>query len=203
MFQEAIAKLIAKTAVETVSAHCDGPCGVYDPASARIAAEAALSMTKRSLISARQSLPITIPILASSASRNSRRTWPRKELLILWTDYFKPEASGTVPGPARQVLECRQAVFGRQAGRGCGRGQRPDGCHRGYPQRLLGHKGAGCNLLRGDLILGKQSGRRVQTVHKVDREATTGLLTGSGFFVGEREMEGRSPAAAGGKWLCG
>ena len=35
MFQEAIAKLIAKTTVETVSAHCDGPCGVYDPASAR------------------------------------------------------------------------------------------------------------------------------------------------------------------------
>ncbi|MBT4051003.1 MAG: superoxide dismutase, Ni, partial [Euryarchaeota archaeon] len=27
------------------SAHCDGPCGVYDPASARIAAEAVQSMT--------------------------------------------------------------------------------------------------------------------------------------------------------------
>ena len=30
-------------------AHCDGPCGVYDPASARIAAEAVLSMTKKLL----------------------------------------------------------------------------------------------------------------------------------------------------------
>ena len=29
------------------SAHCDGPCGVYDPASARIAAEAVQSMTKK------------------------------------------------------------------------------------------------------------------------------------------------------------
>ena len=28
-------------------AHCDGPCGVYDPASARIAAEAVLSMEKK------------------------------------------------------------------------------------------------------------------------------------------------------------
>ena len=28
-------------------AHCDGPCGVYDPASARIAAEAVLSMAKK------------------------------------------------------------------------------------------------------------------------------------------------------------
>jgi nickel superoxide dismutase len=32
-----------------VHAHCDGPCGVYDPASARIAAEAVVSMTKKIL----------------------------------------------------------------------------------------------------------------------------------------------------------
>ena len=31
------------------SAHCDGPCGVYDPASARVAAEAVQSMTKKML----------------------------------------------------------------------------------------------------------------------------------------------------------
>ena len=30
-------------------AHCDGPCGIYDPASARIAGEAVLSMTKKML----------------------------------------------------------------------------------------------------------------------------------------------------------
>ena len=30
----------------TAFAHCDGPCGVYDPASARVAAEAVLSMEK-------------------------------------------------------------------------------------------------------------------------------------------------------------
>ena len=34
---------------EVVNAHCDGPCGIYDPASARIAAEAVLSMTKKML----------------------------------------------------------------------------------------------------------------------------------------------------------
>ena len=33
------------------SAHCDGPCGVYDPASARVAAEAVQSMTKKMLTS--------------------------------------------------------------------------------------------------------------------------------------------------------
>ena len=30
-----------------VHAHCDGPCGVYDPASTRVAAEAVLAMTKK------------------------------------------------------------------------------------------------------------------------------------------------------------
>jgi nickel superoxide dismutase len=90
MIQEAIAKLVAKTAVETVSAHCDGPCGVYDPASARIAAEAALSMTKK--------------IIALGPADTDSNTYSRfvsikeeqahlakTELLVLWTDYFKPE----------------------------------------------------------------------------------------------------------------
>jgi nickel superoxide dismutase len=31
-------------------AHCDGPCGIYDPASARVAGEAVLSMTKKNVI---------------------------------------------------------------------------------------------------------------------------------------------------------
>ena len=30
-------------------AHCDGPCGIYDPASVRITGEAVLSMTKKML----------------------------------------------------------------------------------------------------------------------------------------------------------
>ena len=30
-------------------AHCDGPCGIYDPASARITGEAVLSMTKKNV----------------------------------------------------------------------------------------------------------------------------------------------------------
>ena len=44
-----VTKLIKQMfpAPNMVEAHCDGPCGVYDPASARIAAEAVLSMTKK------------------------------------------------------------------------------------------------------------------------------------------------------------
>ena len=47
---KSIAKLASELlSVEEISAHCDGPCGVYDPADARIKAEAVLSMTKKIL----------------------------------------------------------------------------------------------------------------------------------------------------------
>jgi nickel superoxide dismutase len=75
-----------------VSAHCDGPCGVYDPASARIAAEAVLSMTKKILA--------LDPSDGSHATANSLSRFiaikeeqahlAKTELLVLWTDYFKP-----------------------------------------------------------------------------------------------------------------
>tara|TARA_Y100000589_G_scaffold309229_1_gene326491 strand:+ start:744 stop:1175 length:432 start_codon:yes stop_codon:yes gene_type:complete len=80
-----------------VYAHCDGPCGVYDPASARVAAEAVLSMTKKLL-------DLTPPSNENKAEWSSyNNTFSRyvaikedqaketkKEILILWTDYFKP-----------------------------------------------------------------------------------------------------------------
>ena len=75
-------------------AHCDGPCGVYDPSSARIAAEAALSMTKKIL-------DLAPPSEGSSAAYNNTLSRyvaikeeqahiAKEELLVLWTDYFKP-----------------------------------------------------------------------------------------------------------------
>lgn len=81
----------------TAEAHCDAPCGVYDPASSRIAAEAVLSMTKKIL-------DLKVPDGGDAkATANYHNTLTRyilvkeeqarvakDELLILWTDYFKP-----------------------------------------------------------------------------------------------------------------
>ncbi len=95
-------KTIAKLTAElfpapSVSAHCDGPCGVYDPASARIAAEAVLSMTKKILA---LPLPAAGDAAAAAAYNNSMSRFisikeeqahiAKTELLVLWTDYFKP-----------------------------------------------------------------------------------------------------------------
>ncbi|MBT4059502.1 MAG: superoxide dismutase, Ni [Euryarchaeota archaeon] len=78
-------------------AHCDGPCGVYDPASARIAAEAVQSMTTKMLA---LECPDTGDSHAMAAYLNTMSRYAaikeeeahkcKSELLVLWTDFFKP-----------------------------------------------------------------------------------------------------------------
>ena len=87
-----------------VEAHCDGPCGVYDPASARIAAEAAVSMTKKLLA---MSPPDGNDGAAWAAYLNTAARYvaikeeqahlAKSELLVLWTDYFKPHHLDAYP----------------------------------------------------------------------------------------------------------
>ena len=72
-------------------AHCDGPCGVYDPASARIAAEAAVSMTKKLLaLENNGSASYQNTFSRFVAIKEEQAHLAKEELLVLWTDYFKP-----------------------------------------------------------------------------------------------------------------
>lgn len=97
MLNQAIAKLQAWFPATAVHAHCDGPCGVYDPSSARIATEAVLSMTKK-LVDLE--VPAGGDKAASVAYHNTFARYTaikeeqaqiaKDELLVLWTDYFKP-----------------------------------------------------------------------------------------------------------------
>jgi nickel superoxide dismutase len=80
-----------------VHAHCDGPCGVYDPASARIAAEAAVSMTKKLLAlehpaggDAAATVAYHNTFSRFVAIKEEQAHLCKSELLVLWTDYFKP-----------------------------------------------------------------------------------------------------------------
>jgi nickel superoxide dismutase len=77
------------------SAHCDGPCGVYDPASARIAAEAVQSMTLKMVAlmgEEAMSNPQNVMTLNRySAIKEEESQKCKDELLILWTDFFKPQ----------------------------------------------------------------------------------------------------------------
>jgi nickel superoxide dismutase len=87
-----------------VSAHCDGPCGVYDPASSRIAGEAVQSMTIKMLALSCPE-PSNTAAMASYVNTMSRYAIIKEEeaqkckdeLLVLWTDFFKPTHLETNP----------------------------------------------------------------------------------------------------------
>ncbi|MCB0062960.1 MAG: superoxide dismutase, Ni [Caldilineaceae bacterium] len=91
MFKKALSQLANLLPAEEVSAHCDGPCGVYDPASSRIAAEAVLSMTKKILDAGNPSdIAAKNTFARFVAIKEEQAQIAKDELLILWTDYFKP-----------------------------------------------------------------------------------------------------------------
>lgn len=103
MLRKIAAKAISSR-IARVEAHCDGPCGIYDPASARIAAEAVLSMTKKLLALERpqDSDEAAVKAYENTFSRyvkikEEQAEIAKRELLILWTDYFKPPHLEQVP----------------------------------------------------------------------------------------------------------
>jgi nickel superoxide dismutase len=76
----------------TAYAHCDGPCGIYDPASARIAAEAVLSMEKKiAALGDAQDLATINTRTRFIDIKESQAEIAKHELDVLWHDYFKPE----------------------------------------------------------------------------------------------------------------
>nr|WP_067490250.1 superoxide dismutase, Ni [Actinomadura hibisca] len=69
----------------TVSAHCDLPCGVYDPAQARIEAESVKAIIEK--YHANED-----PVFRTRAIviKEQRSNLVKEHLWVLWTDYFKP-----------------------------------------------------------------------------------------------------------------
>ena len=72
------------TPTTVVSAHCDLPCGVYDPAQARIEAQSVLAMQKK--YQANED-----PVFRSRAVGiiGDRSQLAKEHLAVLWHDYFK------------------------------------------------------------------------------------------------------------------
>ena len=78
-----LSRLFAPT-VE-VSAHCDLPCGVYDPAQARIEAESVKAIIQKMADSDDEEFKIRSIII-----KEQRSELVKHHLWVLWTDYFKP-----------------------------------------------------------------------------------------------------------------
>ncbi|MBU6230539.1 MAG: superoxide dismutase, Ni [Cyanobacteria bacterium REEB459] len=97
MLKQVISKFQASFPAPAVYAHCDGPCGVYDPSSARVAAEAVVAMTKKILDlqppapgDKAATVAYNNTLSRYIAIKEEQAQLAKEELLILWTDYFKP-----------------------------------------------------------------------------------------------------------------
>lgn len=75
-------------------AHCDVPCGIYDPKPAQIAAATVLKMVEKIENLSTDENVWTIEDKANFArfvyTKEKHAQLCKKEILILWTDYFKP-----------------------------------------------------------------------------------------------------------------
>jgi nickel superoxide dismutase len=76
----------------TVRAHCDLPCGVYDPEQARIEAESVYRIIEK--YAANEDAAYRTRALAI---KEERAELVKHHLDVLWHDYFKPEHLETVP----------------------------------------------------------------------------------------------------------
>ena len=66
-------------------AHCDLPCGVYDPAQARIEAESVKAICQKYQDSTDPAFQTRALII-----KEQRSELVKHHLWVLWTDYFKP-----------------------------------------------------------------------------------------------------------------
>jgi len=75
----------------TAHAHCDIPCGIYDPSTATIAASTVAKMVEKIQGFGGQDEANRNNFVRSVQVKEEHAQLCKKELLILWSDYFKPE----------------------------------------------------------------------------------------------------------------
>ena len=74
------------SAPATAYAHCDLPCGVYDPAQARIEAESVKAIMEKYNASSDEVFKERAVFI-----KEERADLVKHHLWVLWTDYFKPD----------------------------------------------------------------------------------------------------------------
>jgi len=98
--------------IKPVYAHCDLPCGVYDPAQARIEAESVKAIMDKYGPDLHEEDKIRAIII-----KEQRAELTKHHLWVLWTDYFKPEHLEKFPDlhdkfwqATKQAGNCKKSV---------------------------------------------------------------------------------------------
>jgi nickel superoxide dismutase len=103
---------------ESVSAHCDIPCGIYDPHAAQVAALTVIRMNQliEGLDSSNQAA-YAHAVARHVKVKEEHADICKRELDILWHDYFKPEHLEKYPdlhtkfwNAAKQAGKARQSL---------------------------------------------------------------------------------------------
>lgn len=97
--------------IKPVYAHCDLPCGVYDPAQARIEAQSVLAIQEK------YADQDEVGKIRAIIIKEQRAELVKHHLWVLWSDYFKPEHLKDYPDlhqkiwqATKQASECKHHV---------------------------------------------------------------------------------------------
>ncbi|MBB5117029.1 superoxide dismutase [Streptomyces eurocidicus] len=93
-----------------VSAHCDLPCGVYDPAQARIEAESVKAVQEK--YQANQDPDFRTRALVI---KEQRAELAKHHVSVLWSDYFKPPHFEKYPELHQLVNDTLKALSAAKA----------------------------------------------------------------------------------------
>lgn len=81
-------KIFKSLPSKIIYAHCDIPCGIYSPKSVQLAAATVLVMVQKLKDLSEDDLNNKVRMIVN---KEEHAGICKKELLILWTDYFKEE----------------------------------------------------------------------------------------------------------------
>jgi nickel superoxide dismutase len=124
-FDAAIQLVDRISSPQAAQAHCDVPCGIYDTAPMKIAANTVLTLTQKMLALDPPKPGDDKQVLLGGLNTASRMIMVKeqhaeickRELLILWTDWFKPphveqfpELHNLVWTTAKLCSKCKQEV---------------------------------------------------------------------------------------------
>ena len=104
--------------VQEAEAHCDIPCGIYDPVSAKIAAQTVQKMVLRmqALEEGDDHVAYANTMARYVATKEEHAELCKKELRILWADYAWPnmpegfDLHGSFNAALKLAGRCRQTV---------------------------------------------------------------------------------------------
>jgi nickel superoxide dismutase len=100
-----------------VHAHCDVPCGIYDPHGAELAAKTVSRMVVLITENQGDDLEQRNKLIRSVQVKEEHAELCKRELQVLWSDYFKPEHLEAHPDlhdrfwkALKQAGKCKQSV---------------------------------------------------------------------------------------------